>query len=82
MDATNDADCDTFLKGCVTRGKGCLPSTAACSAYLGVRGTCINFLGNGKKCWNTLTATESSPCVDRKCSDDLVSQTDSACNDF
>lgn len=30
-----DTECDAFLTGCKTTGKGCVDSTVVCSSYLG-----------------------------------------------
>lgn len=64
------------MKGCVTRGKGCIADTEPCTSYLGTQNTCKNFTGNAKKCWNDATNTSTSQCRDRLCTDDTTSTTD------
>ena len=33
--STTNADCATYLTGCVTNGAGCLPNTEPCTTYKG-----------------------------------------------
>jgi hypothetical protein len=70
----------------LTKGTGCIDEIEPCSKYQGTQDTCKNFVGssNTKKCWNTSgsSITTTSFCVDRKCTDDVESQTDINCNQF
>jgi len=81
LSSTTDAECNSFMTGCLTNGFGCIDSAEPCSKYQGVQSVCNRFVGNGKKCWNPSSVTIATTyCVDKKCSDDNVSTTDIACN--
>ncbi|CAD8176717.1 unnamed protein product [Paramecium octaurelia] len=82
MDGVNDIQCNTYMAGCVTRGKGCIAKTEPCTSYIGNQSTCSQFTGNSKKCWNTSAATATQQCRDRLCADDTTSNTDDSCLEF
>jgi hypothetical protein len=68
------------MSSCLTKGMGCIDSTEPCTKYQGTQSICQNFVGNGKKCWNPTSVTVATTyCVDKKCSDDDTSTTDTAC---
>ncbi|CAD8160881.1 unnamed protein product [Paramecium octaurelia] len=82
MDSITDIQCDQFMPGCVTRGKGCIAKIEPCTSYIGNQSTCSQFKGNSKKCWNNTDATSTQLCRDRLCSDDTTSNTDDLCQEF
>ncbi|KAM3134358.1 hypothetical protein pb186bvf_013471 [Paramecium bursaria] len=45
-----DAQCNQFLSGCVTNGRGCLPSDSLCSQYQGSMSQCLKFTQSQKGC--------------------------------
>ncbi|CAD8087924.1 unnamed protein product [Paramecium sonneborni] len=82
MDGVNDVQCNTFMSGCVSRGKGCIAKIDPCTSYIGNQTTCSQFIGNQKKCWNNSNATSTQQCRDRLCSDDTTSNSDELCQEF
>ncbi|CAD8093820.1 unnamed protein product [Paramecium sonneborni] len=77
--AINDFQCNQFLKGCKTTGKGCTESTQQCNSYRGTQSSCLKFVGNGKKCRGFDTTTQ---CSIRECFHDQQSSTDFECKSF
>ncbi|CAK89836.1 unnamed protein product (macronuclear) [Paramecium tetraurelia] len=77
--AVNNVQCDLFLKGCVTTGRGCTELTQTCNTYKGTQSSCLKFVGNGKKCRGS---NLSIKCSVRECFHDQESTTDLACNSF
>ncbi|CAD8149529.1 unnamed protein product [Paramecium octaurelia] len=79
--SVTDIQCDAFMKGCVSRGLGCIDKTDPCNNYVGNQSTCSKFVGNGKSCWNDSTSTITQ-CRVRLCSDNQTYNTDSQCQEF
>ncbi|CAD8187110.1 unnamed protein product [Paramecium pentaurelia] len=77
--AQNDLQCDQFLKGCKTNGKGCIEPTQKCNQYRGTQSSCLKFVGNGNKCRGQVSITK---CSIRECFHDQQSTTDIQCNSF
>ena len=75
----SDTLCKTFLAGCLTKGNGCLASTAPCSNYFGTRAICSAFT---RKCNNSESAIATTACTERICSDDITSTSNFDCNSF
>lgn len=67
------------MKGCLSRGKGCISSVEQCSAYKGTKDICETFKGAGRKCTNIASATSSTSCIERKCNDNITATSDSEC---
>lgn len=59
MNSVTDMQCDSFMKGCLTRGLGCIDKSEACNSYVGNQLTCSKFIGNGKNCWSDSTTSIS-----------------------
>ena len=77
--STTDADCNTFLNGCVYGGAGCLASTEPCTSFTGASvDQCKLFKGASKSCW----WESGSNCVDKICTHNTTATTDSDCKDF
>lgn len=71
------------MNGCVTKGTGCIESSAQCASYVGVQTTCAKFKGNSTTiCWNTKDATETTPCKAKACTDKSDATTDAECDAF
>lgn len=62
--ATTDTECEIFLTGCKTTGKGCIDSTVPCSTYIGTRSSCLTFTGNGIRCKGSDT---TGSCTVKSC---------------
>ncbi|CAK87462.1 unnamed protein product (macronuclear) [Paramecium tetraurelia] len=79
--STTDIECNSYLDGCVTNGKGCISSLEPCSSYVGNLQTCSKFKGNGRLCYSD-SLVDIHVCRDRQCSDNLDAVNDSDCNTF
>ncbi|CAD8101276.1 unnamed protein product [Paramecium sonneborni] len=79
--STTDLECNSFLEGCVTNGKGCLSPLEPCNSYVGNSEQCSKFKGNNKICYSN-SIVDITTCRDRLCSDDSKSKTDLECNNF
>lgn len=62
----------------MTKGTGCISSTAPCSDYPSAGDKCSTFTGNGKACW----FISGSNCIDKLCTHNITSTTDSECKNF
>ncbi|CAD8211577.1 unnamed protein product [Paramecium octaurelia] len=80
--ATSDTDCAAYLKGCITKGTGCIDATSSCSGFKGDQATCAKFMASSGKdyCWNTSTALVTAACAKKKCSD-IAGKNNKDCND-
>nr|CAA59447.1 alpha-51D-immobilization antigen [Paramecium tetraurelia] len=80
--ASSDTDCAAYLKGCITKGTGCIDATSSCGGFKGDQATCAKFLGSSGKdyCWNTSTALATAVCAKKKCSD-IAGKNNKDCND-
>ncbi|CAD8055005.1 unnamed protein product [Paramecium primaurelia] len=80
--ATSDAECATYMKGCITKGTGCLDATSSCTVFKGDQAICAKFLGTSGRdyCWNTSTALVTANCAKKKCSD-ISGKNNKECND-
>ncbi|CAK61922.1 unnamed protein product (macronuclear) [Paramecium tetraurelia] len=80
--ASSDTDCAAYLKGCITKGTGCIDATSQCGGFKGDQATCAKFLGSSGKdyCWNTSTALATATCAKKKCSD-IAGKNNKDCND-
>ncbi|CAD8113555.1 unnamed protein product [Paramecium primaurelia] len=80
--AISDTECASFLKGCITKGTGCLDATSTCAAFKGDQATCAKFFGSSGKdyCWNTSTALATANCAKKKCTD-ISGKNNKECND-
>ncbi|CAD8072604.1 unnamed protein product [Paramecium sonneborni] len=81
MNSTTDVECDAFMKGCVTRGQGCINKDESCNNYVGNQSICSKFIGDGKKCWSD-SLTTIQQCRVRLCSDNQIYNTDTQCQEF
>ncbi|CAK89346.1 unnamed protein product (macronuclear) [Paramecium tetraurelia] len=69
--STSDTECAQYLKGCITKGTGCVDATSQCTVFKGLQTTCSKFMGNSGKdyCWNASNAVETASCQKKKCTD-------------
>ncbi|CAD8113351.1 unnamed protein product [Paramecium primaurelia] len=80
--AISDTECASYLKGCITKGTGCLDATSLCTAFKGDQATCAKFFGSSGRdyCWNTSAALATANCAKKKCSD-ISGKNNKECND-
>ncbi|CAK67225.1 unnamed protein product (macronuclear) [Paramecium tetraurelia] len=80
--ATSDTDCAAYLKGCITKGTGCIDATSSCSGFQGDQAICAKFLGSSGKdyCWNASTALATATCAKKICSD-IAGKNNKECSD-
>ncbi|CAK67224.1 unnamed protein product (macronuclear) [Paramecium tetraurelia] len=80
--ATSDTECAAYLKGCITKGTGCIDATSSCTGFKGDQATCAKFMGSSGKdyCWNTSTALATATCAKKKCSD-IAGKNNKDCSD-
>ncbi|CAD8156844.1 unnamed protein product [Paramecium pentaurelia] len=72
-----DAQCNNFIKGCVTTGKGCVSSLQLCSTYSGDIESCEGLKGSDGFCKGV---EGKDKCVVKVCTDaDTTNTTDAAC---
>ncbi|CAD8122845.1 unnamed protein product [Paramecium sonneborni] len=80
LNQKNDKGCDNYLRGCVTKGEGCIINTAPCKSYSGTPDQCDKFKGNQTvRCWNT---SPTGACVDKLCTQAINMKDDSTCESF
>ncbi|CAK67723.1 unnamed protein product (macronuclear) [Paramecium tetraurelia] len=89
----SDSECDSWMKGCVTRGTGCIPRDRPCSEYRGTKEKCegfkqFSYYDTTKQidvyilCSGDAGNTETSSCKERKCSDNIIASSDNDCKAY
>ncbi|CAD8149880.1 unnamed protein product [Paramecium octaurelia] len=66
--ATSDQECSEYLKGCRTKGVGCIEESASCTQYQGNYDACQKFKGNYGKDFCFSSGVNTS-CRKLECSD-------------
>ncbi|CAK62361.1 unnamed protein product (macronuclear) [Paramecium tetraurelia] len=73
----SDAQCNNFIKGCVTTGKGCVTSLGLCSTYSGDVESCEGLKGSDGYCKGV---DGKDKCVVKVCTDaETTLNSDTAC---
>ncbi|CAD8044190.1 unnamed protein product [Paramecium primaurelia] len=78
--ATTDQECETFLSGCVTTGKGCTSNTTLCSQLTSTQDGCSALIGNFKRCKGA--SDQSGECSIKFCQDNTTATSDSQCASY
>ncbi|CAD8071729.1 unnamed protein product [Paramecium sonneborni] len=75
-----DAQCNNFIKGCVTTGKGCVSSLGLCSTYSGDIESCEGLKGSDGYCKGV---EGKDKCTVKVCTDaEVTITTDAACGKY
>jgi len=80
---TSNSDCDTFLRGCLYNGTGCVTKSELCGSYFGIQSQCSTFKANNgvDSCWNISTTVPGS-CIVKNCSHSGALTSDTDCKAF
>ncbi|CAD8161687.1 unnamed protein product [Paramecium pentaurelia] len=80
--AISDQQCSQYLKGCITKGEGCIQESALCSEYQGNQAICQKFKGNNGQdhCFSTSISVIYTPCRKLECRD-IQGVDNSSCNE-
>ncbi|KAM3145775.1 hypothetical protein pb186bvf_002070 [Paramecium bursaria] len=73
LSAISNFDCNNFLAGCLTNGKGCYDPSVPCNQYLGSQQQCVAFTGNLKQCARRVQ------CKAKTCSDTIQAGSQQDC---
>lgn len=73
---STNADCESFLTGCLTDGSGCVAPSVPCTSYEGTLSECSAFTGDSKKCYN------SDSCTAKACGDKLNPTNNDDCKNY
>ncbi|CAD8081428.1 unnamed protein product [Paramecium sonneborni] len=86
ISATTDTECNEFMRGCVTRGFGCIPNSEPCTSYRGTQTECEQFKYLINKeyiyCSGSKLNISTSICKERICSDNTVAVSNQECQDY
>ncbi|CAD8212117.1 unnamed protein product [Paramecium pentaurelia] len=75
----NDSNCSAELSTCISNQVDACITKYECNKLTGTQSTCSSYLGY---CTNTLTATDATPCILRKCSDNINATDNAACTNY
>ncbi|CAD8148182.1 unnamed protein product [Paramecium pentaurelia] len=75
----NDSNCAAELSICISNRIDTCITKYECSKLSGTQSTCLSYPGY---CTNSLTATDTTPCIQRKCSDNTEATDNATCASF
>ncbi|CAK77691.1 unnamed protein product, partial (macronuclear) [Paramecium tetraurelia] len=73
------ANCAADLSSCISNRVDACITKYDCGKRLGTQSTCLNYPGY---CTNVASATDTTPCVQRKCADNTDAQDNATCATF
>ncbi|CAD8175771.1 unnamed protein product [Paramecium pentaurelia] len=75
----NDTNCAAELSTCISNRIDACITKYECSKLSGTQSTCLSYPGY---CTNSSTATDTTPCIQRKCSDNTEATDNATCASF